>query len=90
MTRPRLFSSDEVVAALVRAGFVERAKSRGSHLALVRHRAGGGHDVTVVPPNRKQIPRGTFLSILQLANLTEAEFLAFARTKHKARADRLK
>ena len=81
MTRARLFSSDQIIRALERAGF-EKARSRGRHAAFKKEKPDGtGHYVTIVPLNRPQVPRGTFESILEQAHLTYDEFLKLARAR---------
>jgi predicted RNA binding protein YcfA (HicA-like mRNA interferase family) len=60
-----------VTTALERAGFA-LVSQRGSH---IKYR---GTDMpirtVIVPAGRKQIPRGTFRSILRQAGLTERDF----------------
>lgn len=79
----RLFSSSKVTAALRRAGFEQARKSKGSHATFVRPRPDGGHDVTVVPLGKKEIPKGTLDRILQLAGISYEEFLDLAKVKRK-------
>lgn len=74
-----LCSSTEVCAALRRAGAkprkVKRKKSGTTHQVFVRK----VDDRTYVVPDvlgKKEIPRGTLTSIIELAGLTEAEFLS--------------
>jgi len=62
-----------VIQVLKRVGFVERKKSPGSHLSLVKETP--DRKLVVVPMAKREVPRGTFKSILQLAQLTEKEFL---------------
>jgi predicted RNA binding protein YcfA (HicA-like mRNA interferase family) len=87
----RLFSSEEIAAALRRGGFVERGKQSGSHQAFARARAdGNGHDVTIVVMGKKEVPEGTLKKILALGNVSEEEFLEWAKVKDKRkRHDRL-
>ena len=59
----------EVLARLQRAGFVIRRQS-GSHVVL-RHADGRQ---TYVAMHTKDVPAGTFRSILKQAGLTEDEF----------------
>ena len=67
----KLYSSKEIVGALERAGFV-LVSQRGSH---VKYRKTGSPTRTViVPAARKQIPRGTFRSILRQSGLSEDAF----------------
>ncbi len=79
---PRLFSSDQIMAALERAGFTER-KTSGGHTCLARQRSDGSHAVVVVPRNKNEIPRGTFRSILDQAGLTYEEFLDLAKIRRR-------
>jgi predicted RNA binding protein YcfA (HicA-like mRNA interferase family) len=68
---PKLYSSEQIVKTLEREGFVF-VSQRGSH---VKYRKTGSPTLTViVPAGRKQIPRGTFRSILRQAGLDEAAF----------------
>ena len=85
MSKQRLFSSDEIINALLRCGFVLARKSKKGHQSLKRQRPDGGHDVTVVPMGEKEIPKPTFDSILKLAKLDYDDFLACAKVKRKGR-----
>jgi len=68
---PKLYSSKQIIAVLQRRGFIYISQ-RGSH---VKFRKFGKIAWTViVPANRKEIPIGTFKSILRQANLTEKDF----------------
>lgn len=71
-----LASSDQTVAALHRLGFFDGPAKGSSHTSMWRPRAGGGKDVTSVVLGKKEIPRGTLKGILELGNVTQAEFLA--------------
>lgn len=67
----KLYSSEQIVRALEREGFAFVAQ-RGSH---VKYRKSGSPTLTViVPAGRKQIPRGTFRSILRQSGLDESAF----------------
>jgi predicted RNA binding protein YcfA (HicA-like mRNA interferase family) len=68
---PRLYSSRQVVAALEREGFIF-VSQRGSHAKY--RKAGSSVKTVIVPAGRKQIPRGTFRSILRQAGLDEKAF----------------
>lgn len=85
MTRRRLFSSGDIITALKRGGFELARKSKKSHQALKRLRPDGRHDVTVVPMGKKEVPKGTFDSILKQANVDLEEFLDWARVRRKGR-----
>jgi len=68
---PKLYSSKEIIQVLQKKGFVYISQ-RGSH---VKFRKEGNPSLTVIiPANRREIPHGTFRSILRQANLTEEEF----------------
>jgi predicted RNA binding protein YcfA (HicA-like mRNA interferase family) len=68
---PKLYSSEQIVGALEREGFVF-VSQRGSH---VKYRKTGSPTLTViVPAGRKQIPRATFRSILRHSGLDESAF----------------
>lgn len=69
---PKLFSSRQIVKVLLKLGFMPISQ-KGSHR---KFRKPGKPVLTViVPANKKEIPDGTFRSILRQANLTEAEFV---------------
>jgi len=68
---PRLYSSRQVIAALEREGFAFVAQ-RGSHAKY--RKAGSPARTVIVPAGRKQIPRGTFRSILRQSGLDENAF----------------
>jgi len=68
---PKLYSSSATIKVLRKKGFVYISQ-RGSH---IKFRKSGKPTLTVIiPANRKEIPRGTFNSILRQANLTEENF----------------
>jgi len=69
---PKLYSSQEVVKTLQREGFVF-VSQRGSH-AKYRKTAGDTVLTAIVPAGRKEIPRGTFRSILRQSDLDESAF----------------
>lgn len=84
MSKQRLFSSEEIINALLRCGFI-LAKSKKGHQTLKRQRPDGRHDVTVVPLGEKEVPKGTFDSILKLANMDYDDFVVHAKVKRKGR-----
>jgi len=88
MSKRRLFSSDEIIKALLRCGFELARKSRKSHQTLKRQRPDGRHDVTVVPMGKREIPKPTFDGILELANVEYDDFLDCAKVKRKGRKRR--
>lgn len=68
---PKLFSSQTIIKVLLSNGFYF-VSQKGSH---VKYRKDGDPTLTViVPANRKEIPYGTFRSILRQANLNEMNF----------------
>lgn len=68
---PKLYSSDYVIKVLRKKGFVY-VSQRGSH---IKYRKIGNSKLTViVPVERKEIPIGTFKSILRQSRLTEDDF----------------
>ena len=69
---PKLYSSQQIVKTLEREGFAF-VSQRGSH---VKYRKTDGNIVltVIVPAGRKQIPRGTFRSILRQCGLDESAF----------------
>ena len=69
---PKLYSSQQIVKALEREGFVFVAQ-RGSH---VKYRKTDNSVIftVIVPAGRKQVPRGTFRSILRQSGLDESAF----------------
>lgn len=68
---PKLYSSSEIIKVLYKKGFV-CISQKGSH---TKFRKTGNPTLTViVPADKKEIPFGTFKSILRQANLTEDNF----------------
>jgi predicted RNA binding protein YcfA (HicA-like mRNA interferase family) len=68
---PKLYSSSEIVKVLLSEGFVFISQ-RGSH---VKFRKIGRPTLTaIVPSGKKEIPLGTFKSILRQTGLTECAF----------------
>lgn len=68
---PKFYSSGQIIKVLKRYGFVYISQ-RGSH---VKYRKYGQPTLTViVPANRKEIPFGTFRSILRQSHLLEKDF----------------
>lgn len=68
---PKLFSSNEIIKILRRKGFVYISQ-KGSHMKL--RKLGSSVLTVIVPAGRKQIPYGTFKSILRQANLRGTDF----------------
>lgn len=68
---PKLYSSSQIIRVLQRKGFVYISQ-KGSH---VKFRKLEKEVLTViVPANKKEIPYGTFKSILRQSQLREEEF----------------
>ena len=70
MPPPPVVSGAEVVAALVRLGFLV-ASQRGSHVKL-RHVDGR----TAIVPMHRELKRGTLASVLSQAGTNAAELIA--------------
>jgi predicted RNA binding protein YcfA (HicA-like mRNA interferase family) len=85
MSSRRLFSSEEIINALLRCGFELSGRAGKNHQGLKRQRADGRHDVTTVPIGRREVPKGTLDNILKLANLDYDDFLDCAKIKRKGR-----
>jgi predicted RNA binding protein YcfA (HicA-like mRNA interferase family) len=68
---PRLYSSRQITAALERNGF-DFVAQRGSHAKY--RKVGSPTRTVIVPAGRKEIPRGTFRSILRQSGLDESDF----------------
>jgi len=68
---PKLFSSNQVIKILLQHGFVFISQ-KGSH---IKYRKVGNPTLTViVPAERKQIPVGTFNSIVRQSGLDKKVF----------------
>ncbi len=67
---PKLYSSREILKVLERNGFVF-VSQKGSHAKYfsVKKRA-----VVIVPANKREIPAGTFSSILRQSKLSKEDF----------------
>lgn len=65
---PKLYSSDTIYKVLLSLGFVF-VSQKGSHMKLRR-----GKLTVILPANKKEIPVGTFRSILRQASLELSEF----------------
>jgi len=74
MPKLPVVSSKEIIRALEKAGFEYAPKrGKGSHFAFVRK----DKDRTrlVIVPDRREIPKGTLLSILEQSGLSKEEFI---------------
>lgn len=68
---PKLHSSKEILKVLEQKGFIFISQ-KGSH---IKYRKTGNPTLTVIiPANRKEMPEGTFRSILKQSNLNPEEF----------------
>ncbi|MDP2812586.1 MAG: type II toxin-antitoxin system HicA family toxin [bacterium] len=68
---PRLYSSNQIIKVLICRGFIFISQ-KGSH---AKYRLYTKPVLTViVPTSKKEIPMGTFKSILRQANLAEEDF----------------
>ena len=68
---PKLYSSKRIIKVLLLNVFF-LISQKGSH---VKFRKIGNPVLTVIVPfNKKEIPQGTFRSILRQSNLTEEDF----------------
>ena len=68
---PKLYASAYIIKVLQKKGFVY-VSQRGSH---VKFRKKSATVLTViVPANKKEIPYGTFKSILRQSKLSEEDF----------------
>ena len=74
MTKLPILSSKNIVSVLKKEGFEPAPKrGKGSHLAFVKK--ADGKSRLVIVPDKKEIPKGTLLSILDQAGLTKDEFM---------------
>ena len=65
---PKLYSSRHIIAVLLKKGFVEIDQT-GSHKKFRRDER-----TVIVPSPRKEIPYGTFASILRQSGLKKSDF----------------
>ena len=68
---PKLCSSAQILKILEMRGFLFISQ-KGSHVKY--HKSGKKTLTVIVPANRKQIPVGTFRSILRQSGLGEEDF----------------
>jgi predicted RNA binding protein YcfA (HicA-like mRNA interferase family) len=78
-----LISSNQLIAALRRLGFVDGPTKSGSHFSMYRPKPEGtGRDVISVVLNQREIPRGTLDSVLKAGRISREELLrALARKR---------
>lgn len=68
---PKLHSSNFIIKVLEQKGFIF-VSQKGSH---IKYRKSGNPSLTVIiPAGRKEMPIGTFRSILRQSNLNENDF----------------
>lgn len=68
---PKLYSSKHIIKTLLKEGFVF-VSQKGSHAKFRKHTS---KILTVIVPNgKKEIPYGTFRSILRQSELAEENF----------------
>ena len=68
---PKLYSTKQIIKVLEEKGFIF-VSQKGSHM---KYRKTGSHNLNViVPAKRKEVPMGTFRSILRQSNLNEEDF----------------
>jgi predicted RNA binding protein YcfA (HicA-like mRNA interferase family) len=68
---PKLYSSERIIKVLEKHGFVF-VSQKGSHVKL--RKAGEAVLTVIVPAGRKEIPEGTFKSILRQSNMERGDF----------------
>ncbi len=66
---PKLYSSDEIIKVLKKFGF-DFVSQKGSHGKFKN----SANRTVIIPANRKEIPFGTFRSILKQAGITLQQF----------------
>ena len=69
---PKLYSSKTIVGVLENHGFIF-VSQKGSH-GKFRKSAGGKILTAIVPMGKREIPMGTFSSILRQSNLAKEDF----------------
>ena len=68
LSMPKLPSSQEIIQILQKKGFVFISQ-KGSHKKFKK-----AHRIVIVPDPKKEIPRGTFASILRQSGLDKDDF----------------
>lgn len=68
---PKLYSSAQILKVLYQHGFLF-VSQKGSHVKL--RKTGEPTLTAIVPADKKEIPYGTFKSILRQSALSEADF----------------
>jgi predicted RNA binding protein YcfA (HicA-like mRNA interferase family) len=65
---PKLYSSEHIIKILLKKGFIQ-VSQRGSHKKFRQ-----GDKIVIVPDPKKEIPMGTFHSILRQSGLKKEDF----------------
>ena len=68
---PKLLSSDQIIKILYKNNFVF-VSQRGSHMKFSNKVLTA---IVIVPANKKEIPQGTFASIVRQSKLSKQDFL---------------
>jgi predicted RNA binding protein YcfA (HicA-like mRNA interferase family) len=68
----KLYSSKQIIKVLQQKGFVYISQ-KGSHVKFRKYQKASALTV-IAPANRKEIPYGTFKSILRQSGLTKEDF----------------
>ena len=75
-----IVSSTDIERVLKKAGFNYAPKrGKGSHKAFYKEES--GRKYLVIVPERKSIPRGTLMAILEQSGLSKQEFIELLRGK---------
>jgi len=78
MAKLPIVSSKEIIRVLQRVGFEYAPKrGKGSHLAFVKKDKDRTH--LVIVPDKKEIPKGTLLAILEHAGLSKEKFVGLLK-----------
>jgi len=77
----KVFSGKETVKILVKYFGFEELKTKGSHVKCRKEI--DGRKITTIVPQHKELAPGTFLSALNLAEVTKEEFLIVVNKEHK-------
>jgi predicted RNA binding protein YcfA (HicA-like mRNA interferase family) len=75
VTEVPLCSSDQIIAALQRAGFRSARRAVGSHQAFVRKRPDGRSDTAIVHLGQHEVARHMLSNIIEQAGMTVDEFI---------------
>ena len=72
----KLYSSKEIEWVIKQLGFIIQSQS-GSH-GKFKNKDG---EVVILPMNKKEMPEGTFRSILKQAGITKSHFIVYLEEK---------